>query len=416
LLTSPRGSELPHRHPFPPHHIVHFHFGRVPATSDASVYTKPKIKVTMVGRSFVAMAALAATATQVVRASEYFTGDGTAYTLSMPSSGNCNFMSALSTASTNYAALNQDQWDSLANCGRCAEVSCIDDSCTVQNKTEVVQILDRCPECSSGDLDLSPTVFESITGSSPSRLTIQWRFVDCPSPGTIEVCLKEGSNANWVAVQPTNFVVGVESVTVAGGATTMLDGAYYFVDQSGSVDLSAVKVSITSINGDVVEGTYALTAGSCTDTGEQFASSSSTTTTTAPASTTAAPATTTAAPSTTTSESSDAEYDDSTADDYDDQSESAAGSTATEAPATTAAAITDSPAATTEAPTTTTAATTDAPATATTDAPATATTEAPTTATTTEAPASTTEAPATTTATPTSSDTTTSKCRVRSAK
>ncbi|KAG6611754.1 Expansin protein 5 [Phytophthora cinnamomi] len=72
------------------------------------------------------------------------------------SDGNCNFMSAIPTASTNYAALDNDQWDDLANCGWCAEVSCVDDQCTDQSATAIVQILDRCPECSSGDLDLSP--------------------------------------------------------------------------------------------------------------------------------------------------------------------------------------------------------------------------------------------------------------------
>ncbi|RLN98654.1 hypothetical protein BBJ28_00018293 [Nothophytophthora sp. Chile5] len=255
------------------------------------------------------LAALASTAAAVASA-EYFEGDGTAYTLGDTSSGNCNFMSAISIASTNYAAINNDQWDDLANCGRCAEVSCIDDSCTDQTTTAIVQILDRCPECSSGDLDLSPTVFKNITGSDPSRLSIRWQFVDCPSPGNIEVCLKTGSNGYYVAVQPTNTLVGVASVTINGEATTMVDSAYYYLIESTSdVDLTSVAVSITSVDGDVVDGTYSLTAGECTDTNQQFGSSSSqtttsgsttSTTTTAPTSTTATPEATTATPEATT--------------------------------------------------------------------------------------------------------------------
>ncbi|POM70336.1 Hypothetical protein PHPALM_13239 [Phytophthora palmivora] len=187
----------------------------------------------------------------VIVSAEYYEGDGTSYTLGDVSSGNCNFMSAIPTASTNYAALNNDQWDDLGNCGRCAEVSCIDDQCEDQTTTAIVQILDRCPECSSGDLDLSPTVFKNITGSDPSRLTIRWKFVDCPNPGNIEVCLKTGSNGYYVAVQPTNTLVGVNTVTINGEATTMVDSAYYYLITSTSeVDLTSVAVSITSIDGE----------------------------------------------------------------------------------------------------------------------------------------------------------------------
>ncbi|KAE8988747.1 hypothetical protein PR003_g22343 [Phytophthora rubi] len=245
-------------------------------------------------------ALLVAAATLAAAADEYFEGDGTSYTLGQVSSGNCNFMSAIPSASTNYVALNQAQWESLGSCGRCIEVSCIDEQCTAKNKTAVVQVLDRCPECAHGALDLSPTVYKEITGLDPNRLTVRWRFVDCPDPGTLQVCLKEGSNPNWIAVQPTNGVVGVKSVTVNGAATKMLDGAYYYVATTSNADLSAVKVAVTSINGDVISGSYSLTAGKCTDTKKQFGSGDTTQqqspATYTPASTTAAPKAATPAP------------------------------------------------------------------------------------------------------------------------
>lgn len=255
--------------------------------------------------------ALALGATAV--ADEYFTGDGTAYTLGRVSAGNCNLLSAMPTASTNYAALNNEQWDSLANCGRCAEVKCVDERCASKNNaTEIVQILDRCPECKSGDLDLSPIVFKEITGSDPSRLSIQWKFVDCPNPGTIHVCLKDGSNPYWTAVQPTNYGIGVKSVLINGEPTTMVDSAYYFV-ASTNVDLGAVSVTITSVAGDTVDATLSLSPGSCSDTKQQFSSGAavaaesditlSTTfalSTQAPSPTTAAPVSTTSTPTSTT--------------------------------------------------------------------------------------------------------------------
>ncbi|KAG7380083.1 hypothetical protein PHYPSEUDO_007789 [Phytophthora pseudosyringae] len=334
-------------------------------------------------------ALLGATAAFVSAADEYFEGDGTSYTLSQVSSGNCNFMSATPTASTNYVALNQAQWDTLGNCGRCIEVSCVDAQCTAQNKTAVVQVLDRCPECAHGALDLSPTVYKEITGLDPNRLTVRWRFVDCPDPGTVQVCLKEGSNANWIAVQPTNGAVGVESVTVNGATTTMLDGAYYYVSSASGADLSAVKVAITSISGDVISGTYSLTAGKCTDTNKQFGSGStsqSTSQTSAPASTTATPKSTTAAPKATTATpsttaptqtySSSASKESSNEEDHqtdqsshsdETQGEASAAMTTPETTTATSEATTATPEATTATPEATTA-TPEAPA-ASTDAP-----------------------------------------------
>lgn len=257
---------------------------------------------------------IAALLPALAAADEYFTGDGTAYTLGQLSAGNCNMMmSGFSLSSTNYAAINSEQWSNLANCGRCAEVSCADSRCADQSTSVVVQILDQCPECSYGDLDLSPSVFKTITGSSPARYSVKWKFVDCPISGNVNICLKSGSNAYWTAVQPANVRTGVASLSINGAATTMLGSAYYYLldgQSKSQTDLSAVTVSITDVYGQTIEETVSLSDGECTEGSAQFpaSSGSSTTytstsapatkapTTTAP---TSAPATTSPAPTTT---------------------------------------------------------------------------------------------------------------------
>jgi len=241
----------------------------------------------------------------VVSASTTYEGYGTVYTLSTPSSGNCNFMSWPQDAATKYAALNVDQWDETMNCGRCAEVSCTDASCSGQS-SEVVYIMDQCPGCEYGDLDLSPDVFESITDQSYTRLSIEWKFVDCPISSNMQYCLKTGSSEFWVAVQPANFVSGVQSMTINGQETTVIDSAYYFlVDGSGEsvADLSSVSISMTGVNGEVIEETLSLTADECTDGSSQFSASSddsqtSTTSTSTSTQTAMTSAPTTAAPTT----------------------------------------------------------------------------------------------------------------------
>jgi expansin len=70
------------------------------------------------------------------------------------------------------AAINGAQY-SKANCGRCAAV-------TGPRGSVVVKILDKCPGCSSGDLDLSQTAFAKIAKMSEGRVKITWHFVTCP--------------------------------------------------------------------------------------------------------------------------------------------------------------------------------------------------------------------------------------------
>ncbi|TDH74388.1 uncharacterized protein CCR75_005086 [Bremia lactucae] len=196
-------------------------------------------------------------------ANGFFKGEGTAYTLGNVSSGNCNFMYDPG-VNGNYAALNNDQWDSTRNCGRCAQVSCDDDRCSDKTTTEVVYLLDRCPECKQGDLDLSPSVFKKLTGSDPSRYNIKWQFVDCPVKGNVQYCTKSGSSSSWLAIQPTNFANGVASFKIENQDVTMVDSCYYYLLANGAnVNMDAVNVEMTSISGETITDTLKLEVDKC---------------------------------------------------------------------------------------------------------------------------------------------------------
>ncbi|CAI5728121.1 unnamed protein product [Peronospora destructor] len=195
--------------------------------------------------------------------SDYFHGDATAYTLGQVSAGNCNFMYDPGVGH-NYAALNSEQWDSTRNCGRCAEVSCNDSRCSKKSST-IVYIVDKCPECAKGSLDLSPTVFKQLTGSDSSRYTIQWKFVTCPVTGNINYCAKNGSSSSWLAVQPANHANGVVSMKIVNQEATMVDSCYYFLLKGGAnVNISAVDIEITSVAGETITETLSLASDNCT--------------------------------------------------------------------------------------------------------------------------------------------------------
>ena len=199
-----------------------------------------------------------------------FQGDGTAYTLGSPSSGNCNIQSVRPTAKIYYAAMNNDQWNHYKTCGMCVSVRCIDSQCPEPRRSVTVQILDRCPECKHGDLDLSPEVFREITGSHPSRLKIDWDFVPCPrsfASGPMKFCLKGGSNGYWTAVQPCNTKTTVTKMTFNGkpAALNQMD-AYYFLSTNGNgINLNQpIDIGVTTVAGNTANYKVVLgKAGNC---------------------------------------------------------------------------------------------------------------------------------------------------------
>ncbi|GMF36733.1 unnamed protein product [Phytophthora fragariaefolia] len=223
---------------------------------------------------------LLASATAFSTVSAY-NGYGTVYGPIEPSGGNCNFQSYPSEVITNYAALNAAQWDSTMNCGRCAEVRCTDVQCVnPSSSSEIVYIIDQCPGCEVGDLDLSPSVFKSITGLEYTKLKIEWDFVTCPSTGSnrIRYCLKEGSNAHWAAIQPTYMSAGVASVRINDKPTTMVASSYYFLltsDSSSLPDLSSLKITMKSIAGETIEDVVDFSNAKCVEVDSQFSVSGS---------------------------------------------------------------------------------------------------------------------------------------------
>ncbi|KDO23024.1 hypothetical protein SPRG_11871 [Saprolegnia parasitica CBS 223.65] len=199
---------------------------------------------------------------------ETFEGDGTSYVLSAPRHGNCNLMWTPPLASTNYAALNAPQWANLAHCGRCARVRCVDARCN-STATALVMLVDQCPECKHGDLDLSPKVFREITGHDATRLKVAWSFARCPIQDEhAHVCLKNGANPFWMAVQPVNVATGVQRVRINGFATEMLDSCYYFKANAGSaqIPLENMDVELTFLNGSSQHILIpSINASSCTN-------------------------------------------------------------------------------------------------------------------------------------------------------
>jgi len=80
----------------------------------------------------------------------------------------------MSLAGSDYmvAAMNGDQYKKSL-CGTCARIKGPDGEVTVK-------IVDLCPGCSMGDIDLSEEAFAKIADLDDGRVKITWSFVACP--------------------------------------------------------------------------------------------------------------------------------------------------------------------------------------------------------------------------------------------
>jgi expansin (peptidoglycan-binding protein) len=114
-----------------------------------------------------------------------------------------------------------------------------------------VRIVDLCPGCEAGHLDLSMQAFAKIADVAAGRVPISWQVVPCDVQGNVEYRYKEGSSQYWAAIQVRNHRLPIASLELQQGGAwqTIPRSSYnYFVAASG-VGSGALTVRITAVDG-----------------------------------------------------------------------------------------------------------------------------------------------------------------------
>lgn len=154
-----------------------------------------------------------------------FTGEATYY--DADGTGNCSFTAD---PTRMVAALNGTDYAGAAWCGACVAV-------TGPRGQVTVRIVDQCPGCAKGDLDLSREAFAQIADPAAGRVDITWQPVACDVTGPIAYHFKDGSNAFWTGIQIRNHryaIAKLEARDDAGAWQPINRLSYnYFVDTSG---------------------------------------------------------------------------------------------------------------------------------------------------------------------------------------
>jgi expansin (peptidoglycan-binding protein) len=166
----------------------------------------------------------------VVPAAATITGTSTHYVLT--GTGNCSYPSP--PADGLFVALSPAEYHGAAACGGYVEVSGPDGSVRAE-------VIDQCPPCAAGHIDLSEAAFARIAPLSAGLVSVTYRAVADPAlPAPVAIRVKEGSSRYWLALLAMNTGNPLASVQVEsgpGGWRDLVRADYdYWIAASGAGD------------------------------------------------------------------------------------------------------------------------------------------------------------------------------------
>ncbi len=148
------------------------------------------------------------------------------------------------------AAMNAQQYANATLCGAYLQVE-------GPSGAVLVRVVDLCPECRSGHLDLSREAFRRIAPMHLGRVAVRWRVVSPELTGPIAYRFKEGSNPWWTAVQIRNHrhpIARLEYSPRPGVWINLPRTHYnYFVQTNPGMGPGPYRFRVTDIYGQALE-------------------------------------------------------------------------------------------------------------------------------------------------------------------
>jgi expansin (peptidoglycan-binding protein) len=150
------------------------------------------------------------------------------------------------------AAMNQAEYDNAAVCGEYVKV-------TGPKGVVTVRIVDLCPGCDVGQLDMSEQAFGAIANLSQGVISITWQVVSPNIPGPIAYHFNTYSSQWWTAVQIRNHrnpVAKLEYQKSDGTWVSVPRTSYnYFVQQNPGMGPGPYNFRVTDSYGNVLTDT-----------------------------------------------------------------------------------------------------------------------------------------------------------------
>jgi expansin (peptidoglycan-binding protein) len=144
------------------------------------------------------------------------------------------------------AAMNAQEYNNALFCGAYMHVIGPEGAVTVR-------IVDLCPECLAGHLDLSREAFALIADLPLGIVPITWQLVSPALSGPIAYHFKDGSNQWWTAVQIRNHRNPVAKLEYLSGSTwvNVARTSYnYFVQTNPGMGPGPYTFRVTDVYGN----------------------------------------------------------------------------------------------------------------------------------------------------------------------
>ncbi|MEU1973649.1 expansin EXLX1 family cellulose-binding protein [Microbacterium sp. NPDC019599] len=145
-------------------------------------------------------------------------------------------------------ALNSADFNGSMACGSCIRIHGPEGSVDIQ-------IIDECPGCAPGGIDLNPAAFSRIASLVAGRVPITWQYIPSPVSGPIVYHFSDACNPYWTSVQVRNHRHAIASVHVQQGGDWVAmarDAGNYFVQTTSPGD-GTLSFRVTDALGNVLE-------------------------------------------------------------------------------------------------------------------------------------------------------------------
>jgi expansin (peptidoglycan-binding protein) len=147
------------------------------------------------------------------------------------------------------AAMNAEEYNNATVCGEYVYI--------IGHKGAItVRIVDLCPECKAGHLDLSREAFALIADLYLGRVDISWQIISPEMDGPISYHFKDGSNQWWTAVQIRNHRNPIAQLAYLNGDNQWINvprtSYNYFVQTNPGMGPGPYTFRVTDSYGNVL--------------------------------------------------------------------------------------------------------------------------------------------------------------------
>ncbi|MEO3788509.1 expansin EXLX1 family cellulose-binding protein [Actinocorallia sp. B10E7] len=180
--------------------------------------------------------AASAVAAGKVKPKVTYRGVATFYDVGNGDGGACMFGPA---ESLMIAAMNTVDYETARACGAYVRVR-------ANGRAITVKVVDECPTCGRGQLDLSERAFAELADPVKGSIPITWRLLSPKTSRKVAVRYKSGSTRWWCGVQVIdhrNPVARLEVRTSKGWKGLPRTGYNYFLSAKGAGCGKAIRVT-----------------------------------------------------------------------------------------------------------------------------------------------------------------------------